>query len=318
MQEGENGGQDTINDAWQREMKPANFEYARPRSLDEAVELLAALNERYSGDAKVLAGGQSLVPMMNFRLARPPALVDINEIADLRWHRVENGILALGSLCRHRDVELDRQVLSACHALAQAVPLIGHPAVRVRGTVAGSLAHGDPLAEWAALAILLNGVVTVRSKDGERRVPAEGWFRSYFETGAGPDEIVVRVEFAMPSPRAGTAFLETSRRHGDFAIVSAAALVEVDANCVITDARLVLGGLGPVPLTPPNLKDMVIGKAATGESWDDACALVRASPDVPADVHASAEYRRQVGGIMSGRVLRCATIRATKAVGNGS
>src|SRR5215467_13515611 len=220
-------------------MKPAPFSYHRARSAEEAVSLLAELGD----DAKLIAGGQSLVAMMNFRLARPAALVDISRLAELRYVRADDGELRIGALALHRDLErlADPGVLAGFGMLPRAARYIGHYAIRAAGTFGGSIAHADPAAEWCMAALLFDAEVLARGPCGERVIPVSSFFKGFLETELSADEMITEVR--LPVPRPGAAICEFARRHGDFAIVAAAAAVDSDRG-VCRYARVVLGGVG--------------------------------------------------------------------------
>jgi CO/xanthine dehydrogenase FAD-binding subunit len=273
-------------------MKPAPFEYHAPTDLDEAVRLLAALGEH----GRLLAGGQSLMPMLNLRLARPEAIVDLNRITALAYHRLDGETLVIGALCRQREIERDHDVRARCAAIADAIPLIGHIGIRNRGTVVGSLAHADPSAEWPVLAVLLDATLEVESAAGRRSIAARDFFKGLFTTDLRPGELVVEARFPLPPAGAGSAFIEVARRHGDFALGSAAAVVELAADGSVTAARLALGGFDSVPVraTP-----------------DPAAAAADVHP--VDDVHATANYRRKLAETLARRALHLAEQRARKA-----
>ena len=264
-------------------MKPAPFEYHAPTEVAEAVRLLAT----YGEDARPLAGGQSLVPLLNLRLARPKAIIDLNRIESLAFHRLDGEALVVGALCRQRDLERDQAVLARCAAIADALPLIGHLGIRNRGTVVGSLAHADPAAEWPVLALLFEAELTTEGPDGRRQIPAAGFFKGAFSTALEPAEILVEARFPLPRQGAGTAFVEVARRHGDFALGAAAALVAGD------DVRLALGGFDSVPLR-------------VAPDSDAAPSAVNPVDDI----HAPAAYRRRLAGILARRALDLAKERA--------
>ncbi len=272
-------------------MKPAPFEYHAPTDLGEAVRLLAALGEH----GRLLAGGQSLMPMLNLRLARPEAIVDINRIMALAYHRLDGETLVIGALCRQREIERDQEVLARCAAIADAIPLIGHIGIRNRGTVVGSLAHADPSAEWPVLAVLLDATLEVESAAGRRSIAARDFFRGFFATDLRPGELVVEARFPLPPAGSGSAFIEVARRHGDYALGAAAAVVELAADGSVTAARLALGGFDSVPVraTP-----------------DPAAAAADVHP--VDDVHAPASYRRKLAETLARRALDLAEQRARK------
>jgi carbon-monoxide dehydrogenase medium subunit len=225
-------------------MKSAPFAYDAPHTVDAAVALLA----EHGADAKVLAGGQSLVPLMNMRLARPSVLIDINRIASLQFIRVEaDGSLAIGAGTRQSAAEHSPDVARGWPVLVEALRQVGHITIRNRGTIGGSLAHADPTAELPTLAVALDATFRVTGPRGERMVRAREAYVTYLTTVLAPDEILTEVRFPGPVPRSGAAFLEISRRHGDYALVAAAARVTVDAAGRCTSAAVALGGVAPMP-----------------------------------------------------------------------
>jgi aerobic carbon-monoxide dehydrogenase medium subunit len=283
-------------------MKPAPFEYVRPASLADALEIL---HER-GDDAKVLAGGQSLVPMMNFRLARPAVIVDLNGLADLAFIRPADGGLDVGAMTRQRTIEKSPVVRDWAPLLAEATPWIGHLPIRTRGTIGGSLVHADPAAEYPVVMAALDAEFTLARKGGTRRVAAAEFFDTYLSTTIGPDEILTEVRVPGLPAQAAVAFLEISRRHGDFAIVAAAAAVDLDAGGRIAGARIALGGVGPRPVRARAAERMLTGQRPTGSLVAEAAAAVKPETDPPEDIHASAEYRREMSAVFTRRALTAA------------
>jgi CO/xanthine dehydrogenase FAD-binding subunit len=277
-------------------MKPPPLRYERADSLQGALQFLA---ER-GPETKVLAGGQSLVPLLNLRLARPAWLLDVSWLEDLHHHGRSNGGLRVGALTTQREIELDDSVRTVCPLLAEAVPHVGHVAIRNRGTVCGSIAHADPAAEAPVVFAALGGTVTLRSSSGERRVPAPEFFRGFLMTATRPDELVTEVSFPVSDERTGVAFEEFARRPGDFAIVSVACAVRRDENGRVESVRLALGGVESTPLVPAGLDELVgLGE----EARDRAAALIRDSIDPTGDVHGSAEYRKHLAGELVKRAI---------------
>jgi carbon-monoxide dehydrogenase medium subunit len=273
-------------------VKPAPFEYLRPVSVDEAVAALAAHVDA-GEEAKILAGGQSLVPLLALRMARPALLVDVNRIPGLAEVSSADGVVEFGALVRHSA--LAAQVEHPL--LAEASRWIGHPAIRSRGTLAGSLAHADPSAELPVVAVACGAVATVVGPAGTRRVPAGELFVGPLMSALGEDEMVTSVHFPVPS-RWG--FAEFARRHGDFALVSAV-VAELDGTVAIA-----LGGVGPVPVRAADAERALAG----GGSVDEVASAVRDELNPTGDMHASAEYRRALAGELVGRALRQARYRA--------
>jgi CO/xanthine dehydrogenase FAD-binding subunit len=289
-------------------MKPPPFEYRDPTTIAETVSVL----EQYGDDAKVLAGGQSLMPLLNFRLARPAAVVDINSVKELDYLRKEDGWLAIGALVRQRAAELSSLVAEACPMLAEALPLIGHFQIRNRGTIVGSLAHADPAAELGAVAVALRAELRIKGPREDRTVPAEQFFVSYLMTALAPDELLVEARFPTARPRTGYAFAEFARRHGDFALVGVAAVVEQDQAGHCSDVRLVFTGVGPVPLLFTDEKGRLRGELLTIEAMNAFAKEVAANLNAESDIHASAEYRRELARVLGERALSAAASRSAQ------
>ena len=285
-------------------MKPAAFEYVRAASLAEA---LAALDH---DDAKVIAGGQSLVPMMNFRLAQPARLVDINAIPDL--NRIEDAgtHVVIGALVRHAQAMCSDLLAARFPVVAEAMAHVAHLAIRNRGSIGGSLAHADPSAEWPLVVALLDGEIVVAGPDGERTAAAEDFFVAPLVTDLAEDEIVVAVRLPVPPAGCGMAFDEMSRRAGDFAIVSAGALVRVEGGA-FAQVRLALGGVGDGPVRARAFEDALVGKPATPQAIAGCLDFAVEDLEPESDLHASAEYRLHLVGVLSGRVLERALARAS-------
>jgi aerobic carbon-monoxide dehydrogenase medium subunit len=279
-------------------MKPAPFSYHRARSAEEAVSLLAELGD----DAKLLAGGQSLVAMMNFRLVRPAALVDISRLTGLRYIREHDGELRIGALALHRDLErlADPGVLAGFGMLPRAARYIGHYAIRAAGTFGGSIAHADPAAEWCMAALLFDAQIVARRRGGDRVIPAAGFFRGFLETDLRPDEMIIEVR--LPVPRPGAAICEFARRHGDFAIVAVAAAVSSEGG-VCRDARVVLGGVAGTAQRAAGAEAALIGSGLGADAIAAAAEEAAAGTDPPGDVHGSAEYRRHLVRVLAARVI---------------
>ncbi|MBO0691323.1 MAG: xanthine dehydrogenase family protein subunit M, partial [Acidimicrobiaceae bacterium] len=275
-------------------MKPPPFEYRAPESLDEALAVIEELGE----DARPLAGGQSLIPLLSFRLARPTALVDLAGVPELQSIRIEDGRLVIGAMVRERVAERDGKVRESAPLLAHALPLIGHPAIRSRGTIGGSLAHSDPAAELPAAAVALDAELMARSRTrGERTISAADFFTGFFSTALLPDELLTEIRIAPPAPGMGCAFEEVARRHGDFAMVGAAAMVRVEGER-ITEARIVLTGVSDVPLRAFDAEATLTAAPPTDEVLAEAAAQTADSLSPPTDIHGSSAYRRHVAGVL--------------------
>jgi CO/xanthine dehydrogenase FAD-binding subunit len=268
-----------------------------------------SLLRHYGEDGKVLAGGQSLMPLLNFRLARPAAIVDINGVEELDYLHQEDGWLAIGALVRQRDAELSALVTATCPLLAEALPFIGHFQIRNRGTVVGSLAHADPAAELGAVALALGAELRIQSTRGTRTVPAEQFFVSYLTTAVAPDELLVEARFPAARPRTGYAFAEFARRHGDFALVGVAAIVEQDPARRCAEVRLAFTGVGPVPILCTDEQGVLCGEPFTSQAMNAFAERAAASFEAEPDIHASAEYRRELAGVLAERALQSAAAR---------
>lgn len=288
-------------------MKPPPFQYHAPTTRDEALSRLADAGD----DGKVLAGGQSLVPLLNMRLAAPAVLVDINGVAGLDGIEVTDDHVRVGATVRDADLEHHDHATAALPLLAQALHHVAHPVIRNRGTVVGSLVHADPAGELPAALVLLDGEVELARRGDTRRVAARDFFLGPLESAATPGELATAVTFRRPDPGTGTAFEELARRHGDYAMAGVAASVTVDGDRRITDARAVFIGVGGVPVR------VEVGPTCRGQAHDatdftDAVGHAREQIDPWDDIHASGEYRRHLAGVLLDRALRQATVRATQ------
>jgi len=280
-------------------VKPPKFDYHAPTTVEQALELLG----RYGGDAKVLAGGQSLMPLLNFRLSRPAALVDLNRIPSLAYVREQDGQVRFGAMTRQRTIEFSPVVRERVPLLGEATRWVGHLPIRTRGTIGGSIAHADPAAEYPAVLTALEGEVVARGPKGERVVKAKDLFQTYLATSLTPDEILVEVRMPAMPAGAGYALEEFARRHGDFAIVGIAAVVVKDgARCAL--ARLATAGAGPVPVRLRAAEEILERDGLTDAAIEAASrrASELVSPD--SDIHASADYRRHLTGVLTKRALK--------------
>ena len=292
-------------------MKPAAFAYHRPDSEDEALAILA----RLGGDAKPLAGGQSLVPAMNFRLARPAALVDLNGVGGLSYIKEEGDVLAIGAMTRQRAVERSALVASRARLVAQAMPWIAHPQIRNRGTMGGSLAHADPSAELPAVMVALGARFVLRGSAGSRRVPATEFYTGLFTTALAPDELLVAIEIPRRPAGSGSAFLEVSRRHGDFALAGVAAEVTVGADGRCSGVSIALLSVGEGPVLAARAARALTGTVPDERTIEEAARLAsEADIDPPGDIHASPAYRRQLVRVLLRRALVSAVSRAQSDV----
>ena len=282
-------------------MKLPYVEYEAPATAAEAVDLLA----EHEDEASVLAGGQSLIPLLALRLARPGVLIDINGLSELSGMSVIDGQVAIGAMTREYVAEESEMVADTVPLLAAALPLIGHEAIRSRGTIGGSLAHADPAAELPAVARALDAEFVVRSRSGDRVIPAAEWFEGYLATARRPDEILVEVRFPAAGPGTGVAFQEVARRHGDFAIVGLAASLVLSGE-VISDARLAFAGVSDVPVRATAAEDLLVGERPSTELFDEAARRATEDLDPPGDLHGSSDYRKKVAAALVRRGLRAA------------
>jgi aerobic carbon-monoxide dehydrogenase medium subunit len=279
-------------------MKPAAFAYHAPQSLDEALALLA----RHGDEGKLLAGGQSLVPAMNFRLARPAVLIDINRIAALDFLSGEDRWLRIGALTRHVAFERPLAVGPLGVLLPRVVREIAHLPIRVRGTFAGSLAHADPSAEWSLVAATLGAEIVAQSSAGARTLAADRFFRTAFTTALQPDELIAEVRLPLLGDAWRCGFQEFSRRKGDFALAMALAALRLE-NGLIVEARIGVGGAEHRPRRIEAAERILIGDSPGPETLAEAAAAVAAALEPVEDIHASAEYRRDLARVMTRRAL---------------
>jgi carbon-monoxide dehydrogenase medium subunit len=260
----------------------------------EAISTLAS----HGPDATVLAGGQSLLPILSMRLAAPRHLVDINRLSELDYVRVDGSTVRVGALARHARVLADAGARTAQPLLAQALRLVAHATIRNRGTTVGSIVHADPSGEMTAVLALLAGSVRVADASGQRQVPAGEFFLGPLESAVAPGQLAIEANFPVLPPRAGTAFVEVSRRHGDYAVCGVGAVVELDADGAVVSARTAYLCVAPTPLV------LDVGEA--GGDFAAAAALARDRVDPEPDIHASADYRRHLAGVLTERALRAA------------
>jgi carbon-monoxide dehydrogenase medium subunit len=288
-------------------MKPAPFEYWAPTSIDEALKLLSGFDD--PGDAKVLAGGQSLMALLNLRLAQPAYIVDLNGIAELSSISRDNGTLTIGAMTRQRTAERSADVAAACPLMVQALQQVGHPQIRNRGTVGGSLAHADPAAELPTLAVCLGADLVMRGPSGERTVNARDFFTGFLSTVLAEDEILTAVRIPAAGPGTGSAFEEVARRHGDFAMVGVAAHVQLNGD-TIAAASIALSGVDGQPVHAADAGAALAGQTPSDDVFAAAGAAASAGLDPTSDLHASGAYRKHVAGVLVRRALKVATARA--------
>lgn len=289
-------------------MKPAAFEYALPRTLEEAL----ALKAEHGEDATFLAGGQSLIPTMNFRLAQPAVLIDINGIEELAFIRVDEktGDLRLGALTRHRDLQFDPAIGAAQPLLAETAPHVAHPQIRNRGTLCGNLAHADPASEFPAVMLALEARLHLRSAGGERWIDAEDFFLSVFTTARDDDELLVEVALPASAPGTGTAFLEVARRPGDYALMGVAAVVVLDDGGTCRDARLAYCSAGETPIAAKEAAASLIGSRIAADDVSAAADRARQEIAPVGSVHAGVEFQRHLAAVLTRRALHTAAERA--------
>lgn len=289
-------------------MKPASFDYIAPDNLESALATI----RQYGYDAKLLAGGQSLIPLLNFRLASPSVLVDLNRLADLDFVRPSPvGGLTIGAMTRQSRLETDPLVAEKAPLLHEAIPFIAHPQIRNRGTLGGTLAHADPAAELPTVALALQARFRLQSDAGDRWVDAKDFFVGLLTTALEPEEILVEIEIPPPPPRYGWSFMEISRRHGDYALAGLAAQVAVDDQGVCSQARLVYLSAGDGPIIATHAAEQLIGKVPDKESLRQAAEQVSTEEVQPTgDIHASADFKRHLCRVLTQRALATALERA--------
>ena len=293
-------------------MKPATLDYHAPDTLEEVLSLLA----EHGDESKIIAGGQSLVPMLAMRLARPAQLVDVTGVAELAGLSRTNGTLSIGATTTERAVERSPLVAPNAPALAEALPLIGHLAIRNRGTVGGSLAHADASGELPAVAMVTDATLVVRGPDGERTIAADDFFLGHYTTAMEPEDCLVRVDFPTATASAGWVVQEVARRHGDFALVGVAAMVALAADRSIGEARVCLFGVSERPLRSAALESSLVGADPSAETFAAAAADAVRDLECASDIHGSGAYRRHLAQVTVRRALTTAAERATTAEGS--
>lgn len=284
-------------------MKPTAFEWVQVSTVEEALALLGEEDR----EARLLAGGQSLIPMMNFRLASPDLLIDINQVMELKFITEHSGELHVGAMARQR--ELEKFVADRPHwsLLEQALKRVGHAPIRNRGTLGGSLAHADPAAELGLVSLALGAQLTARSASGSREIPVEDFFVSHYTTILEPGEILTQVRYPVQPEGAGASLHEVARRQGDFALVSVAAIVSVSSRGEITSARLAYGSMGPRPLRAYDTETALVGQPATREVFAEAAQSIEGQLHPGSDLHASSSYRMDVAKALTRRALMAAS-----------
>jgi len=287
-------------------MKPPRFDYLAPRTLDEALAHL----HHHGDQAKILAGGQSLIPMLNFRLAHPGVVVDVNRLIELAYVRQHDGGVVVGALTRQHAVERSELIRARVPVVAEACRFIGHAPIRHRGTFGGNLAHADPASELPAVMVALEAEMAVASRAGSRSVPAGQFFTGPLTTALRPDEMLTEIRIPAPPPRTGGAFVEMARRAGDFALVGVAALITLDGAGKCERARIALCGVGPTPVRARAAEDALTGQAPTATVLDEAADRAAAATSPPSDVHGSAEFRKKLARHFARQALAAAVERS--------
>jgi aerobic carbon-monoxide dehydrogenase medium subunit len=287
-------------------MKPAPFFYTTPATVAEAMALLV----EHGDEAKLRAGGQSLVPMMNFRLVRPEHLIDLNRLEGLDYITERDGLLAVGAMTRQRSLERSDLIRQHYPLIATATAVLGHPATRNRGTVGGSIAHAEPAAELPALLRTYGGSVIVQGPGGRRQIPAEDFFVTYLTTALASSDIVVEVQFSQWPDGTGWCFLEESRRHGDFAVAGVTALLMLDANGLCSQVAVTLFGVGGVPLRIDAASALLVGYVPEDDRIAAVAQTVLGQVEPESDIHASADFRRHLSIVLTRRALQQAAERA--------
>ena len=281
-------------------MKPPRLTYACPRTVDDALVLLA----QHGDEAKVLAGGQSLVPLLNLRMANVGALVDVNRLTELSFLKRENGTLRVGALTRHRQLEMSTETHAALPLISRAAAEVGHLAIRNRGTIGGSLVHADPAAEWPLVAVVLDAQLVLRSQSRTRTVAARDFFLAPLTTAIEPNELLCEIHFpVVPNPTAW-GFQEFCRRSGDFAIAAVACQLTFDGNRTCTGVSLAVGGAHATPLLIAEVEKVLKGSHGEESVLQHAVGVVGAAVEPPSDVHGSSEYRRRLVKVLTMRALK--------------
>ena len=285
-------------------MKPAPFKYHDPKTLSELVELMSNLD-----DAKILAGGQSLMPMMNMRYVTPEDVIDINGVNELDFIKLENDHITIGSMTRQKDILGNQEIFDKAPIFKEALNHVGHIQTRSRGTIGGSLCHLDPSAEIPALASLYDASLTVVNREGSREIHIDEWVLAYMMPSISDEEILTSISIPVWKNPHGYAFIEFARRHGDFAVCGAGTLVEIDANDIISKVAIVVAGVDVKPLRLSTLETDLIGKKATEDTLEYACSSAKKIEAI-SDVYFSTQYRQRLAGTLVKRSLEVAIERA--------
>ena len=291
-------------------MKPAPFDYVLATSLDHALSLKA----EHGDEARFLAGGQSLIPAMNFRLARPAMLIDINRVPELTGIARSDKDIRLGAMTRYRTLERDGDFLKTCPLFADALPHIAHPQIRNRGTVGGNLSHADPASELPAIAMAMHARMRIKSARGERELSAADFFVGLLTTDIQSDEMLVEIAFQKPPARSGSCFMELARRRGDFALAGVAAIVSLDDDDRVASVRLALCGVGETPVDASAAAASLIGQKCAEKAIETVAADVQKAIAPTGNVHASPDYQRHIAGVLTRRAMAAAHERVKQAV----
>jgi CO/xanthine dehydrogenase FAD-binding subunit len=288
-------------------MKPAPFEYYAPDSIDPALDLMS----QHAGEAKILAGGQSLVPAMNFRVVQPSVLIDLNRVTELSYVRAEDGVLRIGAMTRERELEFNPSISGWAPLLAEAAPHIAHPQIRNRGTIGGSIVHADPAAELPVLMLALSARLKARNISGERWIDAQDFFMGMFTTALEPDEILVEIELPASPPHTGWSFMEVAPRAGDYALMGVAALVTLDEDGKCERARFVYLNAGEGPVEAKEAQKLLIGESLNDGLIESAASKASETEINPfGNIHASPEFQRHLANVLTRKTLKQAAQRA--------
>jgi len=292
-------------------MKPAPFEYHAPDSLESALNLL----NQHAEEAKILAGGQSLVPAMNFRIVQPSVLIDLNHVNGLSYIREENNVIQVGAMTRERHLEFDSSIAKHIPLLAEATPFIAHPQIRNRGTIGGSIVNADPAAELPVLMLALNARLKAKNILGERWIDAQDFLAGMFTTALEPDEILVEIELPFMPPRTGWSFMEVAPRAGDYALMGVAALTALDENGICEQAKLVYLNAGDGPVDAKEAANILRGEKMNDALIESAAALASEKEINPfGNVHTSPDFQRHLANVLTKKALRQAMQRAGKGL----
>jgi len=288
-------------------MKPAPFEYHAPDSLEQALDLMS----QHAGEGKILAGGQSLVPAMNFRVAQPGVLIDLNRVAELSYIREEGSVIRIGSMARERHLEFDSSIAKRTPLLTEATPFIAHPQIRNRGTIGGSIVNADPAAELPVLMLALDARLKAKNISGERWIDAHDFFAGMFTTALAPEEILVEIELPFIPPRTGWSFTEVAPRAGDYALMGVAALVTLDEAGKCQNAKLVYLNAGDGPVDAKAAAQTLLGEKLNDKLIESSAAVASEQEITPfGNMHASPEFQRHLANVLTKKALKQAIQRA--------